>query len=67
MVNGEYRGQQGHTTSSAETSYTRTPTLNQWIQTLVNREYTKTANLAQVAERLQVDRRTVKKYLDLKT
>lgn len=66
MVHGEYRGQRELKTSRAETSYTQTPTLNQWIQILVNREYAKTPNLAQVAERLQVDRRTVKKYLNLK-
>jgi transcriptional regulator with GAF, ATPase, and Fis domain len=65
MVHGEYRAQkEAPSTESEEASANvTTPTLNQWIQTLVNREYAKTPNLAQVADRLQVDRRTVKKYL----
>ena len=69
MVHGEYRAQDSQEDASLEKTaeYTHTPTLNQWIQTLVNREYAKTPNFAQVAERLQVDRRTVKKYLSLKT
>ena len=66
MVHGEYQSQQTRSASNEAPSYVETPTLNQWIQTLVNREYAKTPNLAQVAERLQVDRRTVKKYLNLK-
>lgn len=66
MIHGEYRAQGIENDTTSETSPTATPTLKQWIQSLVNREYTKTPNLAQVADRLQVDRRTVKKYLNLK-
>ena len=65
MVHGEYRTQQTQSTSEERANYSQTPTLNQWIQRLVNTEYAKTPNLAQVAERLQVDRRTVKKYLNI--
>ena len=65
MVHGEYKAQLEPTVSSEADDLTSgsTPTLNQWIQVLVNREFAKTPNLAQVADRLQVDRRTVKKYL----
>jgi transcriptional regulator with GAF, ATPase, and Fis domain len=67
MVHGEYITHQESVSTSLveEDIQTTTPNLNQWIQTLVNREFTKTPNLAQVADRLQVDRRTVKKYLTL--
>ncbi|MCZ6672754.1 MAG: sigma-54-dependent Fis family transcriptional regulator, partial [Verrucomicrobia bacterium] len=64
MVHGEYSPQQERPILlDSETQ--SAPTLNQWIRLLVNREFAKTPNLAQVAERLQVDRRTVKKYLSL--
>ena len=67
MVHGEYQAQGTRLSPSATTgSFPEpTPTLNQWIQSLVNREFSKTPNLAQVADRLQVDRRTVKKYLSI--
>jgi DNA-binding NtrC family response regulator len=65
MVHGEYQPQKIPSPggSAEEPAFETSPTLNQWIQVLVNREYAKTPNLAQVADRLQVDRRTVKKYL----
>ncbi len=67
MIHGEYQAQGPRSTQSGEINNSKTPTLNQWIQTLVNREYAKTPNLAQVADRLQIDRRTVKKYLHIET
>ena len=65
MVHGEYRTQlePDMYKGDEDEQPSSTPTLNQWIQLLVNREFAKTPNLAQVADRLQVDRRTVKKYL----
>ena len=66
MVHGEYRPPCSKADLiEKEDGGARTPTLNQLIQQLVNREYSKTPNLAQVADRLQVDRRTIKRYLNL--
>ncbi len=71
MVHGEYfphteTGEwKSRSSSLPEQAATQQWSLNQLISTFIQQEYTRTPNLAQVADRLKVDRRTVKKYLQL--